>query len=65
MKPDYKNWMPKGMVCGFLGGTIPALVVTLIISCTGLISQADRVFFSAYGFSAWYDCLVLAALQGV
>ena len=39
MKPDYKNWMPKGMVCGFLGGTISALVVTLIISCTGLISQ--------------------------
>ena len=39
MKPDYKNWMPKGMACGFLGGTISALVVTLIISCTGLISQ--------------------------
>ena len=38
MKPDYKNWMPKGMVCGFLGGTIAALAVTLIIGCTGLIS---------------------------
>jgi ubiquinone/menaquinone biosynthesis C-methylase UbiE len=38
MKPDYKNWMPKGMVRGFLGGTIAALAVTLIIGCTGLIS---------------------------
>ena len=38
MKPDYKNWMPKGMVCGFLGGTIAALAVTLIIGCAGFIS---------------------------
>ena len=38
MKPDYKNWMPKGMVCGFLGGTIAALAVTLMIGCAGFIS---------------------------
>ena len=38
MQPDYKNWMPKGMVCGFLGGTIAALAVTLIIGCSGFIS---------------------------
>ena len=22
MKPDYKNWMPKGMIYSFLGGSI-------------------------------------------
>ena len=21
MKPDYKNWMPKGMILGFVAGT--------------------------------------------
>ena len=38
MRPDYKNWMPKGMVCGFLREAIAALAVTLIISYTGFIS---------------------------
>ena len=38
MKPDYKNWMPKGMILGFLAGTLAALVLTLIAGCTGLIS---------------------------
>lgn len=22
MKPDYKNWVPKGMICGFAAGTV-------------------------------------------
>ena len=25
MKADYKNWMPKGMVASFVGGTAGAL----------------------------------------
>ena len=25
MKADYKNWMPKGMVASFIGGTAGAL----------------------------------------
>ena len=25
----------------------------------------DRVVFNSYGFSAWHDSLVLAALQGI
>ncbi len=38
MKPDYKNWMPKGMVLGFLAGTLVSLVLALIFGCTPLLS---------------------------
>ena len=31
MKPNYKNWMPKGMIWSFAAGTAIALVLTLII----------------------------------
>jgi hypothetical protein len=30
--PDYKNWMPKGMIWSFAAATIVALVLTLIVS---------------------------------
>ncbi len=31
MKPDYKNWMPKGMIWSFVAGMAAALALTLII----------------------------------
>ncbi len=31
MKPNYKNWMPKGMIWSFAAATAVALVLTLII----------------------------------
>ena len=37
MRADYKNWMPKGMVLGFLGGATAALVITLVIGCSSLV----------------------------
>lgn len=30
MKPDYKNWMPKGMVLGFLAGALAAIVLAVV-----------------------------------
>ena len=36
MKPDYKNWMPKGMVLGFLAGAAGTLLLLLLVGCTGL-----------------------------
>ena len=39
MKPDYKNWMPKGMVLGFLAGAAAALVFAIIFGCTPLIAS--------------------------
>lgn len=38
MKPDYKNWMPKGMITGFLAGALTALVLALIFGCTPLLA---------------------------
>ena len=37
MKPDYKNWMPKGMVLGMLAGAAGCFVLFLIFGCTGLL----------------------------
>ncbi len=31
-KPNYKNWMPKGMIWSFSAATIIALALTLIVS---------------------------------
>lgn len=36
LKPDYKNWMPKGMIFSFLGATVVALVLCLVFGFTGL-----------------------------
>ena len=36
MKPNYKNWMPKGMIWSFAAATAVALVLTLIFSISWL-----------------------------
>ena len=36
MKPNYKNWMPKGMIWSFAAATAVALVLTLIVSISWL-----------------------------
>jgi ubiquinone/menaquinone biosynthesis C-methylase UbiE len=38
MRPDYKNWMPKGMIYAFLGAAVAALALCLVIGCTGLLA---------------------------
>ena len=38
MKPDYRNWMPKGMIWSFLAGTAAALALLLVVACTGLLA---------------------------
>ena len=38
MKPDYKNWMPKGMVLSFAAGAIASLLLCLLFACTGWVS---------------------------
>ena len=39
MKPDYKNWMPKGMVTGFVAGTAVCLALCLVFAFTGLLPE--------------------------
>ncbi len=38
MKPNYKNWMPKGMVLGFLAGTVAFLILAILFGCTPLLA---------------------------
>ena len=35
-KPDYKNWMPKGMIWSFAAATIVALALTLVVGLSWL-----------------------------
>lgn len=39
MKPDYKNWMPKGMVLGFLCGAVICLILFLIFGLSPVLPQ--------------------------
>ena len=39
MKPDYKNWMPKGMVLGTLAGAVSCLGLAAVCGCTDLIRR--------------------------
>ena len=36
MKPNYKNWMPKGMIWSFAAGAAVALALTLIVGANWL-----------------------------
>jgi len=38
MKPDYKNWMPKGMILSFAAGVAASLLLCLLFACTGWLS---------------------------
>ena len=40
MKPDYKNWMPKGMVLTSVVATDVFLLLLLVFGCTGVASGA-------------------------
>ena len=53
MKPDYKNWMPKGMVMGTLAGAAGCCGLAAVCGCTDLIKN-KKVKAAAAG------CLLLA-----
>lgn len=39
MKPDYKNWMPKGMVLSAIAATAVFLILFVVFGLTGLVSD--------------------------
>ena len=39
MRPDYKNWMPKGMVLGTLAGAVGCFGLAAVCGCTGLMKS--------------------------
>ena len=42
MKPDYKNWVPKGMIISFEAGTVIAGVLFLAVLLTDFLSGTAR-----------------------
>ena len=38
MKPDYKNWMPKGMILSAAVMTVVFLLLFVVLGCTGVVS---------------------------
>ena len=39
MRPDYKNWMPKGMVLGTAAGAAACFLLAALFGCTGILES--------------------------
>ena len=52
MKPDYKNWVPKGMIASFAAGAGIALVLFLIFGVCGAFVGGVLRWFLAGLFGA-------------
>ena len=37
MKPDYKNWIPKGMLVSFIAGTVLSFALLLFSAYSALV----------------------------
>ena len=46
-KPDYKNWMPKGMVLGTLAGAAGCLGLSAVCGCTPLLNGKAKCGMTA------------------
>ena len=53
MKPNYKNWMPKGMIYAGAGGTGAFLALYLVVRLTGLVSAGWRTALLAIGLAGF------------
>ena len=42
MKPDYKNWVPKGMLLGMIAGTVVLGVLLVLAAFTGILAGTAR-----------------------
>ena len=47
MKPDYKNWMPKGMIFAGMGGTCAFLILYIVFGNTGIVSGSLKTILQA------------------
>ena len=57
MKPDYKNWMPKGMILSFAAGAAVSLLLCLVFACTGLLAGGTLKTALIIIFAALTVCL--------
>ena len=60
MKPDYKNWMPKGMVLGTGCGCLVSLILFLIVGISPVLQEgnAKRICFWVFLILTIILCLV-------
>ncbi|MBE6025977.1 MAG: class I SAM-dependent methyltransferase [Clostridiales bacterium] len=59
MKPDYKNWVPKGMVWGFFIGAAAALLLLIIFGCTPILARGVfKTVFTVVFILAALACIV-------
>lgn len=57
MKPDYKNWMPKGMLFSLIAGTVLSLTLLLVFGVFGLgVSGKLRVVLGVVFGVAFVVC---------
>ena len=62
MKPDYKNWVPKGMVNGLIAGTVAACVLFVLFGATDWIAHGTARVICAIVFSAGTLALLFFAV---
>ena len=53
MKPNYKNWMPKGMIWSFAAATAVAMALTLIVSISWLKTLLLILTLVLAGVTVW------------
>ena len=53
MKPEYKNWMPKGMIYAGAGGTGAFLALYLVVRLSGQVSAGWRTALLAIGLAGF------------
>ena len=62
MKPNYKNWIPKGMILGTLGGAVASLVLFLVFGVNGLLAAGTLKTILKIVFLVLAIALALIAL---
>ena len=60
LEPDYRNWVPKGMVAGFLGGAAACLIVCLALA--GLLPSGVAKNVLVAIFAIGTICLAIAGI---
>ena len=62
MKPNYKNWVPKGMVIGYLSGTIICLIAAVVFGVLGFTRSMTWAIalFALFGFATFVLAVISA-----
>ena len=57
MKPDYKNWIPKGMLYSLIAGTVLSLALLLVFGAFGIgVSGKLRIALGVVFGGAFVVC---------